>query len=101
MSRANPVQLEAVMHTEVLLQLRQFHPRSLAQRIFRVSRMKFSGRHFPKDLILQAIRWYVSYPLKFADETLAGIALCHILRKGQHPGSDSTPAWEYFYSLAE
>ena len=27
--------------------------------------MKFSGRHFPKDVILQAVRWYVSYPLSF------------------------------------
>ena len=27
--------------------------------------MKFSGRHFPKDIILQAVRWYVSYPLSF------------------------------------
>ena len=27
--------------------------------------MKFSGRQFPKDVILQAIRWYVSYPLSF------------------------------------
>ena len=25
--------------------------------------MKFSGRHFPKDVILQAVRWYVSNPL--------------------------------------
>ena len=25
--------------------------------------MKFSGRHFPKDVILQAVRWYVVYPL--------------------------------------
>ncbi|WP_281649090.1 IS6 family transposase [Parendozoicomonas sp. Alg238-R29] len=25
--------------------------------------MKFSGRHFPKDIILQAVRWYITYPL--------------------------------------
>ncbi len=25
--------------------------------------MKFFGRHFPKDIILQAVRWYISYPL--------------------------------------
>ena len=25
--------------------------------------MKFFGHHFPKDVILQAVRWYVSYPL--------------------------------------
>ena len=45
--------------------LRQFHPRTAAKPIFRVSRMKFSGRQFPKDVILQAVRWYVSYPLSF------------------------------------
>ena len=27
--------------------------------------MKFSGRQFSKDVILQAVRWYVSYPLSF------------------------------------
>ncbi len=25
--------------------------------------MKFSGRHFPKDIVLQAVRWYITYPL--------------------------------------
>ncbi|MTI13890.1 hypothetical protein [Sansalvadorimonas verongulae] len=27
--------------------------------------LKFSGRHFPKDIILQTVRWYVSYPLSY------------------------------------
>ena len=29
--------------------------------------MDFSGRHFPKDLILQAIRWYLCYSLGYRD----------------------------------
>ena len=43
--------------------------------------MKFSGRHFPKDVILQAVRWYVSYSLslRMIEEMVAerGIALDH------------------------
>ena len=27
--------------------------------------MKFSGRHFPTEIILQTVRWYVSYPLSY------------------------------------
>lgn len=27
--------------------------------------MNFKGSHFPKDIILMAIRWYVSYPLSY------------------------------------
>ena len=27
--------------------------------------MDFSGRRFPKDLILQAIRWYLRYNLSY------------------------------------
>ena len=61
--------------------LRQFHPKSAAQPIFRVSQMKFSGRHIPKGVILQAVRWYVSYPLslRMIEEMFAerGIALDH------------------------
>ena len=29
--------------------------------------MDFSGRHFPKDLILQTIRWYLRYSLSYRD----------------------------------
>jgi hypothetical protein len=25
----------------------------------------FKGRHFPKDIILMAVRWYVAYPLSY------------------------------------
>ena len=43
--------------------------------------MKFFGRHFPKDVVLPAVRWYVSYPLSFRiiEEMFAewGIALDH------------------------
>ena len=27
--------------------------------------MKFSGRHYPTEIILQTVRWYVSYPLSY------------------------------------
>ena len=30
-------------------------------------RMKFSGRHFPKDVILTAVRWYLRYNLSYRD----------------------------------
>ena len=44
-------------------------------------RMKFSGRHFPKDVILTAVRWYLRYNLSYRDveELLAerGIVVDH------------------------
>ena len=27
--------------------------------------ISFKGRHFPKDTILMAVRWYVAYPLSY------------------------------------
>jgi len=27
--------------------------------------ISFAGRHFPKDIILMAVRWYVTYPLSY------------------------------------
>ena len=27
--------------------------------------ISFAGKHFPKDIILMAIRWYVAYPLSY------------------------------------
>jgi putative transposase len=27
--------------------------------------ISFKGRHFPKDIILMAVRWYVAYPLSY------------------------------------
>jgi len=29
--------------------------------------ISFSGRHFPKDIILMAVRWYVAYSLSYRD----------------------------------
>ena len=29
--------------------------------------MNFSSRHFPKDIILTAIRWYLRYKLSYRD----------------------------------
>ena len=35
--------------------------------------LQFSGRHFPKDVILTAVRWYLAYPLSYrhVEELLA------------------------------
>ena len=27
--------------------------------------MKMKGCHFPKEVMLQAIRWYIAYPLSY------------------------------------
>lgn len=35
-----------------------------------------------------------------AKKILAGIELCHVLRKGQYDQEQSANVWEYFYSLA-
>ena len=53
---------------------------------------------FVKRLTHPMMEFKSFYP---ARATLAGIAPCHRLGQGQYPGSDSTPAWVYFYSLAE
>ena len=29
--------------------------------------INFSGRHFPKDVIMQGVRWYVAYSLSYRD----------------------------------
>ena len=29
--------------------------------------IKFDGRHFKKEIILQAVRWYVAYSLSYRD----------------------------------
>ena len=29
--------------------------------------ISFKGRHFPKDIILMTVRWYVAYSLSFRD----------------------------------
>ncbi|QGP57096.1 hypothetical protein PsalMR5_04631 (plasmid) [Piscirickettsia salmonis] len=29
--------------------------------------INFSGRHFKKDLIMMAIRWYIAYTLSYRD----------------------------------
>ena len=66
--------------------------------------MDFFGRHYPKDLILQTIRWYLRYSLSYPDreEILeeSGVELCHMIRKGQYDKTQSANDWEYFYSLA-
>jgi putative transposase len=43
--------------------------------------LSFKGRHFPKDIILMAVRWYVAYPLSYRniEELMAerGVKLDH------------------------
>jgi transposase-like protein len=29
--------------------------------------INFTGRHFPKDIILMSVRWYLSYSLSYRD----------------------------------
>jgi hypothetical protein len=31
----------------------------------RITMISFQGRHFPKDLILMAVRWKLAYPLSY------------------------------------
>ncbi len=35
--------------------------------------MNFKGSHFPKDIILMSMRWYIAYPLSYrhVEELLA------------------------------
>ena len=65
--------------------------------------MDFSGRHYPKDLILQTVRWYLRYNLSYRniEEILEerGVELCHMIHKGQYDKTESANDWEYFYSL--
>lgn len=84
--------------------------------------VSFKGVHFPKDIILMGVRWYVAYPLSYrhveelmeergvsvdhpfeaAQSTLADIELMHMLRKGQLAGGveQGFTAAEQFYALA-
>jgi putative transposase len=43
--------------------------------------MNFKGSHFPKDVILMTMRWYIAYPLSYrhVEELLAerGLSLDH------------------------
>ena len=43
--------------------------------------LSFKGRHFPKDIILMSVRWYVAYPLSYRniEEMMAerGVKLDH------------------------
>ena len=40
---------------------------SLSLQCSSVLAMGFSGRHYPKDLILQSVRWYLRYSLNYRD----------------------------------
>ena len=43
--------------------------------------ISFSGRHYPKFIILQCVRWYVSYALSY--RRIAGIELMNMIQKNQ------------------
>jgi transposase-like protein len=62
----------------------------------------FKGRHFNNLLIIQAVRWYVTYKLSYRDVcdlmaergvmevTLSGIELANKIKKGQFDTSEIT-----------
>jgi transposase, IS6 family len=41
--------------------------RAIAEKLKHRSRSDFKGRHFEASLILQAISWYLRYPLSYRD----------------------------------
>ena len=54
--------------------------------------MKFSGRHFPKDIILTTIRWYLRYKLSYRDiEEL-------IAERGIHVDHSTVNRWVVKYA---
>lgn len=52
--------------------------------------IEFSGRHFKKEIILQAVRWYLAYSLSYRD----------IEELMQDEGREKLSSAEQFYSLA-
>src|ERR1051326_2926642 len=56
---------------------------TIAERLKRQSKNDFKGRHFQASLILQAVSWYLRYPLSYRDiEELfleRGLAVDHAL----------------------
>jgi transposase, IS6 family len=42
-------------------------PNALVERLQRRSKHDFKGRHFEASLILQAVSWYLRYPLSYRD----------------------------------
>ena len=40
---------------------------AIAERLKRRSKNDFKGRHFQASLILQAVSWYLRYPLSYRD----------------------------------
>jgi transposase, IS6 family len=40
---------------------------AIAERLKRRSKDDFKGRHFEASLILQAVTWYLRYPLSYRD----------------------------------
>ena len=46
---------------------------ALAEKLKRRSKDDFKGRHFEATLILQAVSWYLRYPLSYRDRPLDGV----------------------------
>ena len=59
--------------------------------------ISFKGMRNAPDIIITAVRWYIT-----ARITIAGIELVHMLRKGQmrSPDGEKTSWVEQFFSLA-
>jgi transposase, IS6 family len=64
---------------------------AIAERLKRRSKDDFKGRHFKASLILQAVSWYLRYPLSYRDiEELfleRGLAVNHSTLNPQGPSN--------------
>ena len=54
--------------------------------------MKFSGRSFPKDVILQCVRWYAAYCLSYRDVEEM------MLERGVEVDHSTIQRWVEYYS---
>ncbi len=69
-----------------------------------VRRIKYLNNLVEQDH--RSIKRITKYTLGFkkfnsAKATIAGIELCHMLKKGQMRGNSMMPAWQQFYTLAD
>jgi transposase-like protein len=54
---------------------------ALVERLKRRSKGDFKGRHFEGSLILQAVSWYLRYPLTYRDIEEPGVNLAIISKR--------------------
>ncbi|RBW67016.1 hypothetical protein DS893_01195 [Vibrionales bacterium C3R12] len=94
------------------------HPSALTGADHNIMTIKFTGRHFPDEIILQSVRYYISCKLSHqkvkgkmhqclgwksnegASSTQAGVELWSITNNGQLNNPEGLSAWEQFYALA-